>query len=245
MNTVKISGYITDCKYDHTVIGEKFYSFYINSMRLSGTIDKIRCMVSDRAFNIDSIKKYEEDHLFVCIDGEYRSYRYRTKEEKGFKNHTNYFIFVKDMKMLLNDNCLPKFLNKDDFVNIIKLQGTVVKDPVYRQTPLGRDITDIIIRIDRSYNMNDYVPLIVWGKNAKYASAEIHKDDKIYIVGRIQSRLYTKVIEETGEVVAKMAYDISASGIEKIDCESPETTDTVTKSADNVPRNDFTIEITY
>lgn len=221
MNTVKISGFITDCKYDHTVIGEKFYSFYINSVRLSGTVDKIRCMVSDRAFNINDIIENEKSQSFVYIDGEYRSYRYRSKEEKGFKNHTNYFIFVKELKW--NDFALST--DTYDYVNSIKLRGTVVKDPVYRQTPLGRDITDIIIKIDRPYNMNDYIPLIVWGKNAKYAEKEVHKDDTIYIVGRIQSRPYTKVNEETGESVARIAYDISASGIEKVDCEPDETND--------------------
>ena len=221
MNTVKISGFITECKYDHTVIGEKFYSFYINSTRLSGTVDRIRCMISDRVFNIDDVIECEKNQSFVYIDGEYRSYRYRSKEEnKGFKNHTNYFIFVKEMK--LNDS---SEIDNEDFINSIKLRGTVVKDPVYRQTPLGRDITDIIIRIDRPYNMNDYIPLIVWGKNAKYAEKEVHKDDTIYIVGRIQSRPYVKVNDETGESVPRIAYDISASGIEKVDCEPAETND--------------------
>ena len=121
------------------------------------------------------------------------------------KNRLVLTIFVRDIKQEEEDNKDP---------NSIFLDGYVCKEPIYRKTPLGREITDLLVAINRPYNKSDYIPSIVWGRNAKFAKS-LKVGDRIQIWGRVQSREYEKKRED-GEPIKKVAYEVSISKIKKM-----------------------------
>ena len=99
--------------------------------------------------------------------------------------------------------------------NQIEITGYVCKEPIYRTTPFKREIADVLIAVNRSFNKSDYLPCIAWGRNAKYVST-LNVGDKLEMVGRIQSRVYQKRIDEN-TVEEKVAYEISLNKIIKSD----------------------------
>ena len=103
--------------------------------------------------------------------------------------------------------------------NQIFLDGFICKKPVYRMTPLGREIADILLAVNRAYGKSDYIPCICWGRNARYAGS-LEVGGHIQLWGRIQSRQYQKRVSED-EVVNRVAYEISVSKIECIEDEAP------------------------
>ncbi len=197
-NEVVLTGTVeTDLKFNHEVYGEGFYSFVIRVMRLSDISDLINVTISERLLQDISISRGDT----VCVTGQFRSYNNYT--ENG--NRLMLTVFARDINMT------PEEVNFKN-PNSIYLNGFLCKKPVYRTTPFGREITDLLVAVNRAYNKSDYIPCIAWGRNARFAgNLEVGENIKIY--GRIQSRDYQKRISET-ETVTKTAYEISISKME-------------------------------
>ncbi len=183
----------SEFSYSHESYGECFYSFLIKIPRLSESADIINVTVSERIlcdeqYNIgDKIK----------ITGQFRSYN----NYSDVGNKLILTLFAKTMERAENER----------YLNEIILNGFLCKDPIYRTTPFGREITDILLAVNRTHNKSDYIPCIAWGRNAKFAE-RLQVGDNIVVTGRMQSREYQKKIEE--EVITRTAYEISVSKIE-------------------------------
>lgn len=197
-NEVELTGTVdSELKFSHEVYGEGFYSFMVRVMRLSDISDLINVTVSERLLQNLSLKPGDT----VSISGQFRSYNNYT--ENG--NRLILTVFARDIEIN------PEEVNSKN-PNYIYLNGFLCKKPVYRTTPFGREITDILIAVNRAYNKSDYIPCIAWGRNARFAgSLEVGENIKIW--GRIQSREYQKKLSET-ETVTKTAYEISVSKME-------------------------------
>lgn len=186
--------------FSHEVYGEKFYSFYICVPRLSKALDNIMVTVSSYLLEGKCFKPGDT----VCISGQFRSYN--NFSDTG--NKLMLSVFAKEMDFK------EKSVADNEYINEIMLCGYICKLPTYRTTPFGREITDLLIAVNRTYNKSDYIPCIAWGRNAKYASA-LNVGDKVSIAGRIQSREYQKKISES-EFITKTAYEVSVSKISSI-----------------------------
>lgn len=198
-NSITVSGKIlTDFVLSHEVYGEKFYSFYIENRRLSDAVDILPVIISERLL-IDECYAVGDN---VLIEGQIRSHN----NFDGIKTHLKLSIFVKSI-MPTEEMCNP--------VNRIMLDGFICKKPVYRTTPFGREIADILLAVNRAYGKSDYIPAICWGRNAKFAS-NLEVGTNISLSGRMQSRDYRKQLDN-GEVITKTAYEVSASKIEQKD----------------------------
>ena len=193
-NNVKISGkIISDLKLSHEVYGEKFYKFYIKSERLSNQEDILPVIISERMLNLDELSKDKN----VRINGQFRSYN--KQGENG--NKLVLSVFVKDIDFIQDEDSLT--LNNANFI------GYVCKNPIYRKTPLGREIADVLIAVNRTYKKSDYIPCILWGRNAKFCE-NVEVGTKVKINGRVQSRNYEKKINETN-IIKNTAYEVSVS----------------------------------
>ena len=196
-NAVKISGEIvSDFTYDHEMYGEGFYKVFVQVTRISGNLDTIPVMVSDRIIDVNKNLTGE----MVAIEGEFRSY------SKHLLGANKLLLFVLCKKIEIVKYCM----NEDE----IFLRGFICKNPIYRKTPFKREISDLLIAVNRYYGKSDYIPCICWGRNARYA-AGFEIGDEIVIRGRIQSRTYEKKISDT-EFETRTAYEVSANMIEKI-----------------------------
>ena len=196
-NAVKISGEIvSDFTYDHEMYGEGFYKVFVQVTRISGNLDTIPVMVSDRIIDVNKNLTGE----MVAIEGEFRSYN------KHLLGVNKLLLFVLCKKIEIVKYCM----NEDE----VFLRGFICKNPIYRKTPFKREISDLLIAVNRYYGKSDYIPCICWGRNARYA-AGFEIGDEIVIRGRIQSRTYEKKISDT-ESETRTAYEVSATMIEKI-----------------------------
>jgi primosomal replication protein N len=197
-NVVTISGkIITDLVFSHEVYGEGFYSFMLEVPRLSELSDVIPVTISERLLTCEKpdIGKYVE------IEGQFRSYNSFTSEG----NKLILTVFAREITFLDGEGSIRN-------PNQIFLNGYVCKKPIYRTTPFGREITDILLAVNRPYNKSDYIPCIAWGRNARY-SETFSVGDNVKLWGRIQSRTYQKKLD-TGEVLTKTAYEVSISKLE-------------------------------
>ena len=197
-NQVSIMGQIvSQFTFSHQVFGEGFYLVDIMVKRLSDSEDIIPVMVSERL--IDVTQDYEGEYLMV--NGQFRSYN--RHEEK--KNRLVLSVFAREISFVEDE---------DDSVksNQIYLDGYICKPPVYRKTPLGREIADLLIAVNRPYGKSDYIPCISWGRNARYA-AGFSVGTRVRIWGRDQSREYTKKLSDT-ECEKRVAYEVSVSKLE-------------------------------
>ena len=196
-NQVEVAGeIISTFEYSHEIFGEGFYMVKLLVNRLSEATDEIPLMISERL--VDVTKDCRGKYLRAF--GQFRSYN---KHEENH-NHLILSVFVRDLEFL--DSM------EDVKPNQIQLDGFICKQPVYRMTPLGREICDILLAVNRSYGKSDYIPCICWGRNARFAvSLEIGA--RIELVGRIQSREYQKRISEF-EVVKRTAYEVSVNKLE-------------------------------
>lgn len=186
--------------FSHEIYGEAFYSFVLKVLRLSDICDYINITVSERL-----IQNMELEHgSRVTVSGQFRSYNNYC--DTG--NRLILTVFARDIKKIEDESCELDGQNP----NHIYLNGFLCKPPVYRTTPFGREITDLLIAVNRAYNKSDYIPCIAWGRNARYSST-LSVGDNIRIWGRIQSREYQKRISED-ETVTKTAYEISVSKME-------------------------------
>lgn len=195
-NSITVCGRIAgSLELSHRVYGESFYSFYIENRRLSDTTDTLPVIISERLLA-------DEDFGLgdcVMINGQIRSYN----SNDGIKTHLVLSIFVKS---------IFKATDEEDITNSVMLDGFICKAPVYRTTPFGREITDVLLAVNRAYGKSDYIPVICWGRNAKFVST-LHIGENIAVYGRMQSRNYQKRLEN-GESVTKTAYEVSASKLQ-------------------------------
>ena len=200
-NEVNVVGkVIGDMRFSHKVYGEGFYTFDIEVPRLSDSVDTLPVTISERLLpSIGEIAGKKVD-----IWGQFRSYN---QYDEG-RNRLILTIFVLELKVVGEEDM-------DKCKNDIYLNGYVCKKPVYRTTPFGREITDLLIAVNRSYHKSDYIPCITWGRNARYAQ-HLNTGDNISIWGRIQSRTYQKRLEN-GEVLTRIAYEMSVSKMELAD----------------------------
>lgn len=200
-NQVSIMGKIaSQFTFSHQVFGEGFYMLDVLVKRLSDSEDRIPVMVSERL--IDVTEDYEGE--YIQVTGQFRSYN--RHEEK--KNRLVLSVFAREISFVEDE---------DDSVksNQIFLDGYICKPPVYRKTPLGREIADLLIAVNRPYGKSDYIPCICWGRNARYASA-FQVGGHVLIWGRIQSREYMKRLSDT-ESEKRTAYEVSVSKLEYAD----------------------------
>jgi primosomal replication protein N len=198
-NNVSISGKaISSPEFSHEVYGEGFYLVYIRVPRLSDTYDNIPVMFSERLVQPDSIN----ESIFMSVEGQFRSYN-------NFNNNSGHklmlTVFAREIEFIEEE-----VSHKNP--NQIFLNGYVCRKPMYRTTPFGREIADILLAVNRAYNKSDYIPCIAWGRNARYAGT-FEVGDNIRIWGRIQSRAYQKKLTEE-EVEERVAYEISVSKME-------------------------------
>lgn len=196
-NRAEVIGIISDeFKFSHEIYGEKFYTFTLEIPRLSGISDNVKIMVSDRLLADISLSIGD----VIEVDGQFRSYN---SYENG-ENRLVLTVFAKDIRLCDK--------TEDKNPNSLYLNGFICKAPVYRTTPFGREITDLLVAVNRSYNKSDYIPVIAWGRNARFCK-NINVGDNVKIWGRIQSRTYQKHLSED-EVVEKTAYEVSVSRME-------------------------------
>ena len=197
-NQIKLIGTIvSDKTFSHEVYGEGFYSFDVEVPRLSDTSDVIPVMCSERLLaSFDNIVGQK-----VVIDGQYRSYNNMESE----RNKLVLTCFVKEIRLQTEED-------QNANSNEIILNGFICKKPIYRTTPFGREIADVLLAVNRAYNKSDYIPCIAWGRNARFCqSFEVGQNVKVF--GRIQSRQYEKKLPDgTSEI--RRAYEVSVSKME-------------------------------
>ncbi len=205
-NEVNIIGKIvSNCVFSHEVYGEGFYCFNIEVIRLSEVVDILPITISERLIETEQIKIGD----YVSINGQLRSYNsYENKKTRLILT-----VFARDIRIstLEEANSNP---------NKIYLNGYICRTPIYRTTPFGREIADILLAVNRPYSKSDYIPCITWGRNARYVN-KLKTGDNIKIWGRIQSRNYQKKIDEDN-IITKIAYEVSVSKLEKIYSEDKE-----------------------
>lgn len=188
---------VSEFEFSHEVYGEGFYLVDISVSRLSDSVDYIPLMMSERL--VDVTQSYIGET--ISVSGQFRSYN--RHEEK--KNRLILSVFVRELEFVDE-------IEDDIKSNQIYLDGYICKEPIYRKTPLGREIADLLVAINRSYGKSDYIPCICWGRNARYASSfEVGSHVEVY--GRIQSREYIKKIGEE-QTEKRVAYEVSVNKIE-------------------------------
>lgn len=197
-NKVSVIGkIISGFTFSHEVFGEGFYLVDVAVNRLSDQADVIPLMISDRLININ------EDYSDSTVEaiGQFRSYN----RHEGIKNRLVLSVFVREIHFIEEFTDYTK-------TNQIFLDGYICKAPVYRKTPLGREIADLLLAVNRPYGKSDYIPCIAWGRNARYASS-FEVGSRVRLWGRVQSREYTKKLTET-DCEKRVAYEVSVSKLE-------------------------------
>ena len=183
--------------FSHSVFGESFYLVNVAVNRLSEQADIIPLMISERLLDV------KEDYIGCTVEaiGQFRSYN----RHEGIKNRLVLSVFVREIHFM------EKFTDYTK-TNQIFLDGYICKAPVYRKTPLGREIADLLLAVNRPYGKSDYIPCIAWGRNARFASG-FEVGTRVRVWGRVQSRGYTKKLSET-ECEKRVAYEVSISKLE-------------------------------
>lgn len=196
MNKIILAGLVTEEPiFSHEIYGEKFYRFSISSSRKSGTQDVLPCIASE------ILKKDIEAGTEVKVCGNIRT---RNVHEND-KSHLEITVFVKEV------------LPYEEDENNVELDGFICKEPTYRETPFGRQITDLLVASNRSYGKSDYIPTIAWGRMA-IKSSEFDVGARVKVFGRLQCREYVKRLED-GTEETRVAYELSASIVKVIDGE--------------------------
>lgn len=181
--------------FSHLSRGRRLYTFPLRVPRLSGTEDVLNVICGE-----ELLSALEPDGSpMLCVEGELRSYN----NKSGVGNKLVIFVYA-----------LSASFCADEPENRIVLRGTVCKEPVMRVTPMGREICDLLLAVNRPCGHSDYLPCIAWGLNARRA-AELKVGDRIMLTGRVQSRSYIKNVG--GEPERRTAYEVSASAVEKLE----------------------------
>lgn len=206
-NQLVLIGKVTSEKrFSHEIYGEKFYIFDLSVPRLSGNADNIPITISERLL----VEEDLEIGKNVIIEGQFRSYNSYENE----KNRLVLTVFAKEIKFGNEDE--EEFKpSKENSSNEVILDGFICKKPIYRKTPFGREIADVLLAVNRAYNKSDYIPCIAWGRNARFCE-NIPVGTEVRIIGRVQSRQYEKKYEDgTSEI--RIAYEVSVASLEVID----------------------------
>jgi len=216
-NYLVLVGKVTsDKRFSHEIYGESFYVFDLEVPRLSGNEDIIPVTISERIianFDLTIGRK-------VFVEGQFRSYNSYDNE----RNRLVLTVFAKDIREDVEEvedgddkEERPKASNE------VILKGYICKKPIYRKTPFGREISDILLAVNRAYNKSDYIPCIAWGRNARFCE-NMPVGTEVKISGRVQSRIYEKKIDDE-KVEQRVAYEVSVSSLEVIDKKESEETD--------------------
>ena len=197
-NQVTIMGEIvSDFTFSHEVYGEGFYMVQVSVNRLSNFVDYIPVMVSERLVDV----KENAQGKYVYITGQFRSFN----RHEEHKNRLVLSVFAREFEIV-------EEVEEESATNQIFLDGFICKESVYRKTPLGREIADLLVAVNRSYGKSDYIPCICWGRNARFAS-NFEVGERCLVWGRIQSREYVKKISEE-DMEKRIAYEVSVSKLE-------------------------------
>ena len=197
---------VSDKSYSHEIYGEKFYVFNLEVIRLSSTVDIIPITISERlltGLDLEIGKK-------VVVEGQFRSYNNYENE----RNRLILTVFAKEISEIEGED------DKEEVTNEVTLVGYVCKKPIYRQTPFGREIADVLLAVNRAYNKSDYIPSIAWGRNARFCQ-NMEVGTEVKITGRVQSRTYEKKYED-GKVETRVAYEVSIASMEVVNDEETE-----------------------
>lgn len=209
-NYLTLVGKVTGEKnFSHEIYGEKFYVFNLEIARLSGNADIIPITVSERIITDEMLIQGKQ----LLVKGQFRSYNSYDNE----KNRLILTVFAKDVVEVEENNEEEEneMAKKDTVTNEVVLVGYICKKPIYRQTPFGREIADVLLAVNRAYNKSDYIPTIAWGRNARFCQ-NLEVGTKVKLVGRVQSRMYEKKHED-GTVENRVAYEVSIGSLEIVD----------------------------
>lgn len=199
-NQVTVMGEIVSgFSFSHEIFGEGFYMVNISVKRLSESYDVIPVMVSERLLDVST------DYIgnLICVNGQFRSYN--RHEER--KNRLVLSVFAREIEFVDS-------VEESAKTNQIFLDGYICKEPIYRKTPLGREIADLLLAVNRPYGKSDYIPCICWGRNARYAY-NFKVGERCAIWGRIQSREYMKKLDEE-HIEKRVAFEVSVSKLEVV-----------------------------
>ncbi len=211
-NQLTLIGKVTSEKtFSHEIYGEKFYIFNLSVPRLSGNSDIIPITISERLLVEQDLSIGKN----VIIEGQFRSYN-------SYQNDRNKLIltvFAKEIKFAENqeEDFIP---SKECASNEVILDGFICKKPIYRKTPFGREIADVLLAVNRAYNKSDYIPCIAWGRTARFCE-NMAVGTEVRVVGRVQSRQYEKKFED-GTSEMRIAYEVSVASLEVLN-EEPNT----------------------
>jgi single-stranded DNA-binding protein len=187
--------------FSHEMYGEKFLTFSLEVMRLSDSKDMLNITISERLLTSFDLSIGND----IIVEGQLRSYN---KFVDG-ANKLILTVFARDIRP-----CDERSKNPNE----IFLDGYICKEPVYRTTPFGREIADVLLAVNRAYNKSDYIPTIAWGRNSRFCQT-LSVGDNIRIWGRLQSREYQKKVSDE-EVIRKVAYEVSISKMERVNGEN-------------------------
>ncbi|MBQ3022572.1 MAG: single-stranded DNA-binding protein [Clostridia bacterium] len=198
-NIITLTGTVeTEAAYSHSVLDEKFYTFMLRVPRLSQNDDILPVTIAEHQFDDMLIREGNK----IKVKGQLRSYNKYT----ALKTRLILTVFAKGIA--------PAYEDDTENPNEIFINGFICKAPIYRRTPFGREITDLIIAVNRAFNRSDYIPAIAWGRNAVY-SENLEVGSNVMLWGRLQSRNYNKRISED-ETEQRTAYELSITKIEKL-----------------------------
>ena len=206
-NQVSVMGTIvSDFEFSHQIFGEGFYMVDIMVERLSESSDLIPLMVSERLIDVTADYK----GYTVAVTGQFRSYN----RHEEHRNKLVLSVFAREITFVTE-------IEESAKTNQIYLDGYICKEPIYRKTPLGREIADLLLAVNRPYGKSDYIPCISWGRNAVFAK-DFSVGQQVEITGRLQSRDYNKKLPD-GSIVVKTAYEVSIANIKTIEQEQKES----------------------
>ncbi len=209
-NYLTLVGKVTgEKKFSHEIYGERFYIFNLSIPRLSGNADIIPITISERLLKEDTLTEGKK----LLIKGQFRSYNSYENE----KNRLILTVFAKDLQEIEEEpeELDNEMVRKDIITNEVVLIGYICKKPIYRQTPFGREIADLLLAVNRAYNKSDYIPCIAWGRNARFCQ-NLEVGTQVKLVGRVQSRTYEKKHED-GTSETRIAYEVSVGSLEVIE----------------------------
>lgn len=208
-NHLVLMGKVTSEKrFSHEIYGESFYIFDMEVPRLSNTQDIIPVTISERLIPDGSLEIGKK----VLIKGQFRSYN-------SYENERNKLILTVFAKDIFFEDEIESQVNEEENKEVVSneviLTGYICKKPIYRQTPFGREIADLLLAVNRAYNKSDYIPAIAWGRTARFCQ-NINVGTEVKVTGRVQSRTYEKKFED-GTSETRVAYEVSVASLEVVE----------------------------
>ncbi len=207
-NHLVLMGKVTSEKrFSHEIYGESFYIFDMEVPRLSDAQDIIPVTISERLIPEGTLEIGKK----VLIKGQFRSYN-------SFENEKNKLILTVFAKDIFFEDEIENEVNNEENKEVVSneviLTGYICKKPIYRQTPFGREIADLLLAVNRAYNKSDYIPAIAWGRTARFCQ-NLEVGTEVRVTGRVQSRTYEKKFED-GTSQTRVAYEVSIGSLEVI-----------------------------